>query len=183
MKLSAFSELAYNNSDTILLSLLAVFVLIGLIFGASQAIGKIVGGVASAFLAPFLANMIMPTLASTDLYAMVLSWFGGNTTLGNWVVFLALFAVIAGVISLVFWLIVKLFKATPFTTRILGVVLAVAIWAIVLVGASFVFSFVGKNLGDSTPEWITVCSNTLSSSLITGKMIEWMQQLWQMFMN
>lgn len=60
----------------------------------------------------------------------------------------------------------------------MGIILAVAMWAILLVGASFVFSFIGKNLGSSTPEWITNASNTLSSSLIVGKMIEWMQQLW-----
>jgi uncharacterized membrane protein required for colicin V production len=178
MSPSILSELSFNSSDSTVLIILAVLVLIGLIFGASQTAGKIISGVAAAFLAPFFANMIMPSFATTSLYTTMMGWFGGNETLGNWVIFIILIVIIGAVISLVMWLLIKLFKVHPFTNRIMGIILAVAMWAILLVGASFVFSFIGKNLGSSTPEWITNASNTLSSSLIVGKMIEWMQQLW-----
>jgi uncharacterized membrane protein required for colicin V production len=174
----ADSTLSFNSSDTTMLIILAVLVAIGLIFGASQTAGKIIAAVAAAFLAPFFANMIMPTLSTTSLYSTMMGWFGGNETLGNWVIFIILIIIIGAVISLVMWLLIKLFKAHPFTNRIMGIILAIAMWAIILVGASFVFSFIGKNLGTSTPQWISDASNTLSSSLIVGKMIEWMQQLW-----
>lgn len=178
MSLTLYSELAFNSSDTTMLIILGVLVLIGLIFGASQAAGKIISGVAAAFLAPFFANLIMPSLTSASFYATILGWFGGNETLANWVTFIVLIVIVGALIAFAIWLLIKIFKAHPFTNRLMGMILAVMLWAILLVGASFVFSFIGKNLGSSTPGWITDASNTLSSSLIVGKMIEWMQQLW-----
>lgn len=165
----------FNGSDWGVLGALAVFVLLGLLFGASKTGAKIVLYVVSGFAGIFIANIVLAYIQPMDWYVKVVDFFKGNSTAVNWIATIVLTGIASTLLLLILTLISNLFidslNKGKVLTRIVGMVIGVLDWAVLLVVASFIFAALPRWLGASTPSWITQANDYLANSSILGRLI------------
>ena len=175
------TTLSFNQSDTVVLIALGVFVLLGLLLGAKEVAARIVCDAISILLGLFLANIVLSAIEPMDFYQKIIASLWNNATLVNWIAYFLLSALIGGILFLILKLIFKaIIKGTqelPLLSRILGVILGVADWAILLISATFILTLVPTWFGTNTPSWVQDCNTFLSSSLIVGKIMEYFRSL------
>jgi hypothetical protein len=170
------TDVTFNGSDWGVLGALAVFVLLGLLFGATKTGLKIVNYVLSGFLSVFIANIILPYLIPMEWYQKIVTTFGGNDAAVNWLATILLTCVSFGVVFLILSLLAKIFVAAlsqgKVITRLVGMIIGALDWFILLLAVSFLFAALPRWLGTNTPDWITQANNYLTSSTILGKLME-----------
>jgi hypothetical protein len=178
---TAASSIDWNNSDTGIIIALAVFALIGLLFGANRLGGQIVGQFVAVLGGLALANIILPKFISMDWYQQVIKALWNNAQLVSWLFYILLSAAGYLILSLLWRLLVlKLIdasKKTPVLSRILGLVLGVLDWAILLVAACMLFAALPGWLGTNAPDWVKQADDYLTNSVIAGKLIPLFKQL------
>jgi len=167
--------LSFNQTDTVVLIALAVFVLFGLLFGAKQIGARIICDFASCLFGLFFANMVLSKIEPLDFYRSIIASLWNNAILVNWIAYLLLALIIGGllylVLKLIFGGIVKGTKNSPVLSRVLGLVLGIADWAILLVSITFILTLIPTWFGSNTPSWVIDSNNYLSSSLIIVKLM------------
>lgn len=167
---------SFNQSDTGVLIALAIFVVLGLLFGAKKTAARLVLDVLACFGSILIANIVLPYLQPMAWYQNVITTLGNNATLVNWIANILLIVISGAVLFailklIVFHLIDDTNKDAPVVSRLLGVLFGVCDWLILLLAASFLFAALPKWLGSNTPDWITQANDYLSSSLIVGKLM------------
>ncbi|MCI2111812.1 MAG: CvpA family protein [Bacilli bacterium] len=166
---------SFNGSDWGVLGVLVLFLLFGLIFGATKIGAKIVLYVVSAFLSIFVANIVLPYLTPLDWYQNVISVLG-NPTLVNWIatiiVGIVAFGLIFGLLSLIVNPLIKALEKAKVLTRVLGLFLGAADWAILVIAVSFLLVALTGWLGTNSPNWLTTANDYVASSTIAGKLVE-----------
>jgi len=174
-------DMNFNISDWAVLALLALFILLGLLFGATELGAKIVLYVISVFLSIFVSGIALPYLQVMPWYQTVITTLGGNATLVNWIATIIVAGLAFGIILLILSLISKavigLLKKGKILTRIVGMALGAADWVIVLLVVSFLFAALPGWLGSNTPDFINVANNYISQSTIIGKLMELYRQV------
>ena len=122
-------QINWNNTDTIVIVCLAVFALIGLLFGANRLGGQIVGQFVAVLGGMALANIVLPYLASMDWYKSVVTALWNNTQLVSWIFYILLSAVFYLLINLLWRLVILRLidsaKSAPVLSRLLGLLLGV----------------------------------------------------------
>jgi len=175
------TTLSFNQSDTVVLIALGVFVLLGLLLGAKEVAARIVCDAISILLGLFLANIVLNAIEPMDFYQKIIASLWNNAALVNWTAYLLLSALIGGILflilRLIFKAIIKGIKELPVLSRILGIILGVADWAILLISVTFILTLVPTWLGTNTPSWVQDSNDFLSSSLIIGKIMEYFRSL------
>jgi hypothetical protein len=175
------TTLSFNQSDTVVLIVLGVCVLLGLLLGAKEVAARIVCDAISTLLGLFLANIVLKVIEPMDFYQKIIASLWNNATLVNWIAYLLLSGVIGGIIylilKLIFKAIIKGIKDSPVLSRILGVILGVADWAIILISVTFLLTLIPTWFGNNTPSWVQDSNTYLSSSLIIGKLMEYFRSL------
>jgi hypothetical protein len=174
-------QINWNNTDTIVIVCLAVFALIGLLFGANRLGGQIVGQFVAVLGGMALANIVLPYLASMDWYKSVVTALWNNTQLVSWIFYILLSAVFYLLINLLWRLVILRLidsaKSAPVLSRLLGLLLGVMDWAILLVITCILFAALPGWLGQNAPEWVTNADHYLSSSQIGGYLVPLFKQL------
>lgn len=170
------TDVTFNGSDWGVLGALGVFLILGLIFGATKTGLKIVNYVLSGFLSVFIANIILPYLIPMEWYQKVITTFGGNDAAVNWLATIILTGLAFSVVFLILSLIAKAFVAAlsqgKVMTRIVGMIIGAIDWFILLLAVSFLLAALPRWLGTNTPDWITQANDYLTSSTILGKLME-----------
>jgi|LAHS01.1.fsa_nt_gb uncharacterized membrane protein required for colicin V production len=166
----------WNNADTIVICALAVFVLVGLIFGAKKVAARIVGQFVGVIASLSLANLILKNVAPMDWYQNVVKTLWNNTALVGWLFYIlfssAIYAVFFLLWRLVFNHLIDDMKDSPILSRIFGAILGACDWAILLFVIVFFLTMLPNWLGTNTPDWITNAYTTLSTSKISNKLVE-----------
>ena len=166
----------WNNADTIVICALAVFVLVGLIFGAKKVAARIVGQFVGVITSLSLANLILKNVAPMDWYQNVVKTLWNNTALVGWLFYIlfssAIYAVFFLLWRLVFNHLIDDMKDSPILSRIFGAILGACDWAILLFVIVFFLTMLPNWLGTNTPDWITNAYTTLSTSKISNKLVE-----------
>lgn len=169
-------KIDWNSADTIVICALAVFVLIGLIFGAKKVAARIVGQFVAVIASLALANVILKNVAPMEWYQNVIKALWNNATLVNWVFYVLssvlIFAVLFLLWRLVFNHLIDDLKDSPILSRIFGMVLGACDWAIILFVIVFLLTMLPNWLGANTPEWIANAYGTLQTSAISNKLVE-----------
>ncbi|MFA6620435.1 MAG: CvpA family protein [Bacilli bacterium] len=169
-------KIDWNSADTIVICALAVFMLIGLIFGAKKVAARIVGQFVAVVASLALANVILKNVAPMDWYQNVIKTLWNNAILVNWVFYVLFSGVIYAVLFLLWRLVfnhlIDDLKDSPILSRIFGMVLGACDWAIILFVIVFFLTMLPSWFGASTPEWITNAYNTLQTSAISNKLVE-----------
>jgi hypothetical protein len=173
--------LSFNQTDTVVLVVLAAFILLGLIFGAKELAAHIVCDAISTLLGLFLANIVLKVIEPMDFYQKIIATLWNNATLVNWIAYILLSSLIGGllywILKLIFKALIKGTKDAPLLNRLLGVILGIADWAILLISVTFLLTLIPTWLGNNTPSWVQESNTYLSSSLIVGKMMEYFRSL------
>lgn len=119
--------------DYILLGIILIIGLSGFKRGFLESLGSIVG-------------LVIATLIASRFYPLVGGWFGG-TNLSNVIAFILIFAAATKIVSLLFWVLGKVFQVItilPFISsfdRLLGLILGLAEGIFVM---SIILYFLGK---------------------------------------
>lgn len=171
----------WNNSDTVIIVALVAFCVLGLLLGAKKLFAKIVGQFVAVIGSLALANIVLPYLTPMEWYQKIVTTLWNNAALVNWVFYILLSGAFYGAIMLIWKLVIDRLiegmKETPILSRIFGVLIGAADWAILLIAAVFLFSALPNWLGSNTPSWVTGVNTSLSTSVFAGKLTALFNQL------
>jgi len=141
--------------DFILLGIIIIWAILGFRRGFLSTLGSLVG-------------IILAILIASRFYPIVGDWFGG-TNVSNIVAFVMLFGIITKLISIVFWILGKVFEVItvlPFISsfdKILGLVLGFAQGIFMLSAILYFFSKYPLN------DWLT---NQMGHSIVSATLLK-----------
>jgi hypothetical protein len=166
----------WNNSDWVFLVALLVFLGLGLLLGAKKIAARIVGEAVAILGSLALANLVLPYLYPMEWYQKAISILFGSATAVNWIFYLLLSGAFYGAIfllwKLVFNHLINGVKDAPVVSRILGMILGFADWAILLLAVAFLFAALPSWLGSAAPGWVTYGHDYLGSSQFAGGLVD-----------